>query len=212
MTALWALATIVLFFCVILLANELIKSGQDPVAALLPAPQVSTEPLVVERPTLSLGERDVALYFASPDGRDLMPETRSIEMSDNTVENCRQALEALVSGPSEGLTPILPANTRIRAIYLLESGELVVDLSRELISEFTRYRSAALESLLVYGVVNTVAQPALAGKNEPSIRSVRILLEGQAPQAAFPAHLDLSMPIEPDRSRIVSGIEPRDDA
>jgi len=212
LTALWALGTVVLLFCVFLLANELIKIGEDPVEAILPSPRSAPESVALERPTHTLGAKDVALYFASPDGRDLMPETQSIDYSDSTVENCRIALERLIAGPREALTPILPSNTRIRAIYLLENGELVVDLSRELISEYTRIRSASLESLLVYGVINTLAQPALAGKNEPAIRSVRLLLEGQAPQEAFPAHLNLSTPLEPDRSRIVSGFERRGDA
>jgi len=210
--AIWALGTVILFFCVVLLANELVKMGEDPVGALLPTPQGAAAPPPLERPTTMLGEKDVALYFGSPDGRDLMAETHSLEFSDSTVENCRIALERLVEGPRGSLTPILPANTRVRAIYLLDHGELVVDLSREVISEFARLRSASLESLMVYGVVNTVAQPALAGKNEPAVRSVRLLLEGQAPQEAFPAHMNVSEPLEPDRTRVVAGTERSGDA
>jgi len=104
----------------------------------------------------------------------------------------------LIQGPRDILTPILPAATKIRALYLLDSGELVIDFSRELQSEHARFKSASLESLMIYGVVNTLMQSVLQSKTDPPIRQVRFLVEGSPPQEVFPSHIDLSEPVKAD--------------
>jgi len=200
----WAMATVALVACIGFLARELMREGTDPLAIMRPksdrAP-VGTEPAGSPTPT---GNKEVALYFADAEGRALAPESARIESSDSTVENCRKALEALIHGPRDILTPILPSSTRIRGMYMLDGGELVVDLSMEFTHELKKVRSVSLESLMVYGVVDTLANDALRGGKEGRVTRVRFLIEGSVPRESFPAHLDLSGPIEPD-SRWVAG-------
>lgn len=196
--SIWAMLTLILFFTVALLVNEMIRQGQDPLgfletetqaAGLTPAPSVPAPPG---------SEREVLLYFSSPDGNALAPERRRIALTQSTTENCRLLLQALISGPRDMLSPILPGTARIRALYLLEDGELVVDLSRELLAEHAQFKSMTLEALMFYGMVNTVTQSIVKGEEEPAVQRVRFLIEGLPPQEIFPAHLDLARPLGPN--------------
>lgn len=203
--AVWSMATLVLLFCVVLLVREMIRTGRDPLAALRPEPRPQPgQPAPVGPLDTTPGTRDLTLYFANADAHGLAPETRSLEHGDSTVENCRGALKALIAGPKKPLTPILPANTQIRGLYLLEGGEMVVDFSRELISERGRFTSASTEALMVQGVVNTLTQEAVRGKAGPPVQRVRFLFEGSPPYETFPAHIDLSDPVAPDRDWIAA--------
>jgi hypothetical protein len=196
----WAFVTLVLVFCVILLAVEMVRQGQDPLASVK-----KTAPGAIPPPISGMeaaATKDITLFFASADGRQLAPELGRIDFADSTVENCHKALEALIRGPREPLTPILPSSTKIRGMYLLDQGELVLDLSMELESELKRVRSASLEGLMVYGIVNTLTQPALqAGSGNAQsavVNTVRFLIEGAPPREAFPAHVDVSLPAGPN--------------
>jgi hypothetical protein len=187
--------TLTLAFCVILLVYEMMQQGQNPLAIsnppLLPPPQ-SVPPLVEHREM-----REIPLYFASTDSRLLVGELRSVPMSPHTVDNCRAILEELVAGPHQPLTPIVPPSTQVHAVYLLENGELVVDFSIDLLSR--QQRGASAEALMIYGIVNTLTQPEVAGPEEGPVHSVRFLVEGAPPEESLPrySHLALSYPIGP---------------
>lgn len=203
----WAMATVALVACVGLLVRELMREGGDPLALVKPETKAAPPPQAGSGavPFSAAATREITLYFADAEGKALVAETARIETGDSTVENCRKALEALIHGPRDILTPILPASTRIRGIYLLEHGELVVDFSMEMANELKNVRSASLESLMVYGVANTLASDALrGGKDETGVSRVRFLIEGSAPHENFPTHLDLSGPVKPD-SRWIAG-------
>lgn len=208
--SLWGLATMVLLFMVVFLSMELIKMGGDPVAALKPGAGAA-EQQAAARPTSTIGENEVELYFPAADGSGLEAVGKVLSLTDTTVENCRAALEALIAGPQDAtLVQALPATVRVRALYLLDEGELVVDFSREIWSGQARFRSAALEAQMAYAVVNTVTQQALQSASDPRVREVRFLIEGAAPTDAFPAHLDLSAPLAPDRRWMTAGSAGRD--
>ncbi len=197
--ALWGLFTLILLFSVVLLAYEMLQGGQAPLSTLRPAAndsQFSGSDL--RRSTAQLGEREVLLYFSNRDGTHLRPYTVPLPYSESTVENCRVALDALIAGPSsDQYAPVLPDSVRVRALYLLDDGELVIDLSRELLTDHAAFTGAGQESLLVYGIVNTLTQGALQSNRDPQVRHVRILVEGLYPET-FPAHVDVSEPLPPD--------------
>jgi len=198
--SIWGVVTLVLFFMVVLLVYEMLQNGQQPLASLKmtgaqpAAPQESAE----FRPTNVVGEREIKLYYATPNADALTPQTVKMEYSDSVVENCRKALELLIKAPQDGLTPILPENTTIRALYLLENGELIVDFGQELASEHAQFKSASIETLLLYGVVNTLTQEALQTPNNTVVRKVRLLFDGEAAQETFPAHLNIGEPVMPN--------------
>ena len=197
--ALWGLGTLILLFVVILLVGNMMKSGQDPFDAIRPIEPKTQTAQTIPRTVASLGQRAIQLYFADAEGRTLIPEERVIEFSDSTQENCRRALELLIAGPQDATrAAVFPAQVPLRALYLQESGELVLDFPHELISAGARLKSASFEALLVCAAVNTLTQPALQAKGGLPVRQVRFLFEGTAPQEGFPAHLDLSAPIRPE--------------
>jgi hypothetical protein len=203
--ALWAMATVVLVFAVALLVYELFESGRHPLPPVTEsaAPDTPTRSMMPDAPPR---ERPVTLFFAGSDGLRLAPESRALALGDSTQENARLVLEALVNGPREtARVPILPPTVKVRHVYLLESGELVVDFSSDLRFDPTRPKSASAECLMVYGIVNTLAQEAVAGANDRRITRVRVLFEGSPlDDDAFPEHLDLADAVWPDRSWLAS--------
>ena len=193
----WAMFTLMLLFTVVFLVSEMVKQGQNPIDMLrAEAPASSGD---TPRPRTSvMGSRDVVLYFAREDGLGLAPEERRMTLAPSTVENCRRALKLLCDGPSRGNVGVLPANSTVRALYLLDDGELAVDFSSDIQPDSALERSVTLEALLVYSVVNTLTQAELRGESGPEVRRVRFLIDGSPPQENFPAHFDLSSPIGPD--------------
>jgi spore germination protein GerM len=185
----------------------MVRQGVDPLGLMRaqPAAETAGSGAARPRPAVTTGTREITLYFARTDGQSLQPEPRRIEVTTSTVENCRNALRELVKGPARTLAPVLPANVTVRALYLLNDGELVVDFSRELQPESARERSAAVEALMVYGVTNTLTQPDLRGAEGPAVRRVRFLVEGEAPPESYPAHLDLSLPAGPALHWVAAG-------
>jgi len=210
----WGMFTLVLFFLVVLLVNEMLKGGQDPMAALRAHEEAKAQapPGGVPAPSESLGTREVNLFFAAPDSRRLVAEQHSIAITESTINNCHAVLELLIQGPRGALAPILPPQTKVNALYLLDDGELVVDFSRELQMDHMAFRSAAAEALLAFGVVNTLTQPALQAEGQPPVRRVRFLLEGSRPQETFPAHIDLSQPLGPNSEMLAPAGERTADA
>lgn len=187
----WALFTLVLFFCVALLVREMLRSGRDPLAAIrIPSPTAPSAGTDTPAPNTSLGPREIELFFASPDGRTLAREKRAVECGSSTIENCRAALGALIAGPQTGLTPLLPPSAKTRALYMLPDGELVIDFSSEVKMAHARLKSASLEALFAYGVAATVTQDMVQGTESGPVRRVRLLFDGE-PQDTFPAHLDV---------------------
>jgi spore germination protein GerM len=206
----WGLATLVLLFMVIFLSAELIELGGDPMEALTPGPGENAAGPAA-RPTSTVGEGAVELYFPAADGTGLEAVERTMSLTDSTVENCRAALDALIAGPQQGaMAQALPASVQVRAMYLLDDGELVVDFSREIWSGQARFSSAALEGQMAFSVVNTLTQQSLQTAADPRVGEVRFLIEGAAPTDAFPAHLDLSTPLGPDRRWVKGGTAGRD--
>lgn len=207
--AVWGLLTLVLLFMVVFLSMELIEMGGDPLEALTPDATQSTQQSAA-RPTNVIGENQVDLYFPSADGSGLVAVPKVLSLTDSTVENCRTALAALIEGPQDpALAAAMPQTVQVRALYQLD-GELVIDFSREFWSGQTRFRSAALEAQMAFAIINTVTQQTLQSAADPHVREVRILIEGATPTDAFPAHLDLSAPLGPDRRWMTGGATGRD--
>lgn len=197
---LWAMTTLVLCFVVGMLINQMIKGGTDPMAAFVPEREESTDTIHRAAPEMdALGTKEAVLYFTDGDGRWLTPEPLTIEYTRHTIENCRTALKGLLKGPqNELLFPVLPEQTEVRALYLRPDGELIVDLSSEMLTSQNRPRSAEMEALMVYGIINTLVQPVLQAPEDVAVKTVRFLFDGATPQESFPAHLDLSAALEPD--------------
>lgn len=206
---LWAWATLILCFVLVLIINHMISEGRDPLAALQGESDAFPENIdTPDTVASSLGTRDILLYFASSQGKMLATETALIEYAPRTVENCRTALQSLIAGPKqEFLLPLMPDQSSLRGLYLRTNGELVIDLSTEMLLANNRPRSTEMEALMVFGIVNTMMQPPLQGEDGLTVKQVRFLFDGGAPQEIFPAHIDLSEPLVQDRRWVQAGYE-----
>lgn len=198
--ALWGMATLVLLFTVGLLAIVMAQKQQE-LTELSAAPE---GPFPTEGESFSSRPaRGIRLYYAHPDRTALQAEMRLVDLTDRTVENCRRVLNALIEGPRDRLGAVLPPATKIRGLYLLDSGELIIDFSREL--EAGQVKSASAELLMAQAIANSLCQAALRGEDERAVLSVRFMLEGSPAQDTFPVHIDLSAAVQPDSSLIDSG-------
>jgi hypothetical protein len=83
-----------------------------------------------------------------------------------------------------------PAGTRLLALYELDGGQVVVDLS----GEIRQLKGSAGEQWAVAALVDTLAL------DRPKLRGVRILVDGQPGETL--GHLDLSEPFAPVQSML----------
>lgn len=191
--SMWGVLTLVLLFTVTFLFFRLAQRERDLEAVA---------PLIESRGTVSRVVDDgdlpqVRLFFAHPNELRLVGESRGIPLTESTRENCRAVVQALVDGPASATAPTLPPVTEVRAIYLLDSGELILDFSRAI--DVPEMRSAAAEWLMVQSLAHTLTQPSLQGAKDRAVTSIRILYEGSpADQGSFPGHILLSQPVRPD--------------
>jgi hypothetical protein len=88
-----------------------------------------------------------------------------------------------------------PAGTRLLALYELEGGQVVVDLS----SEVRQLKGSAGEQWAVAALVDTLAL------DRPKLQGVRILVDGQPGESL--GHLDLSEPFAPILSMLPEKVE-----
>lgn len=140
-----------------------------------PTPSASGSNIKTEKTVLTL-------YFASQDGRYLVPEKREIAKTDQPV---RAALEELIIGPKDsGLVKTVSPTTKIRDIKI-KNHTAYVDFSQAFVREHGG--GSANEIITIYSVANTVTE-------FPDIQQVLFLVEGKA-LGTLSGHLDLTDPV-----------------
>lgn len=133
-------------------------------------------------------EESFFLYFAEREGRFLTSEERTVSTAKDPWQLSQKIIAALIEGPERGSTRTIPADTRLRAVYITTPKTAVVDFSRAIRGE---PKGAAAELLTVYSVVNSLAV------NIPEVDAVRILIEGNRAET-LSGHIDISEPLTPD--------------
>lgn len=117
--------------------------------------RLTPEQIVLSDIGASASTMDLQLYFASGDGRYLLPETRSVTFREES-ELPEYLLRQLLEGPkSKGLSQAIPANTVLLDIGVTD-GVCVVELSAEFADNAPQ--SAQGERLAVFSIVNTLTQ------------------------------------------------------
>lgn len=139
----------------------------------------------------SVERKTVTLFFQSDDDDLLHPEAREIAAGPSAAEEAERALAELIKGSAKDLVSPLPAETRVRQVFVTKDGIAYVDFGREIMEKFSYGSSSELAA--VYAVVNTLAF------NFKSIKKVAILVEG-AEKETLGGHIDLTQPFFPDYS------------
>lgn len=149
----------------------------------IPKPQLP--PAVEEH----VSKKTVTLFFLSEEDDKLHREIREIDSRPSIVEEAEQILAELIKGSNKGLLSPLPAQTRIRQIYISSDGVAYVDFSKDLVEKFSYGSSAELSA--VYAIVDSLAF------NFKSIKKVAILIEGSE-RETLGGHIDISKVLVPN--------------
>lgn len=118
----------------------------------------------------ALGEtRNVTVYFADGDGKNLVPQERQIA---KTLSLARETLNELLKGPDNGsgLQSVIPKGTVLLDINIKDETA-IIDLSKEIQKPVAKVSP----ELTVYAIVNTLTQ-------FPTIKMVKFRVEGQPVQ------------------------------
>lgn len=129
----------------------------------------------------------VTLYFANED-KKLQPELRTAEVGTN-IEH--YIVEQLIKGPySEGLSPVLPADTKINGTSTVDNV-CYVDLGAEFMKKSD---SPETDALAVYSIVNSLTRLSNVAKVQILADSVRV--------SETKGGIDLSHPLEQNNAFI----------
>jgi spore germination protein GerM len=139
----------------------------------------------------SPGRKTVTLFFLSDDDDLLHRESREIVAGPSAADEAERALAELVKGSEKNLVSPLPAETRIRQVFITREGVAYVDFGREITEKFSYGSSSELAA--VFAVVDTLTF------NFKSVKKVAILVEG-AEKETLGGHVDLTQPFLPDYS------------
>lgn len=158
-----------------------------------PQPE-SAHPYVAENPIFppSAPVKKVRLFFPSmvKDGL-LEAEEREIHSSDISAIEAKEIVAELIKGSQEHRESAIPAQTKLREVFVAEEGLAYVDLTRDVVDAHPG--GLTQEVSTIYAIVNALTE------NIPSIQRVQILVEG-AEVETLAGHMDLSHAYERDLS------------
>jgi spore germination protein GerM len=129
----------------------------------------------------------VHLYFSDKDNSFLKAETRDLFHSDNLSEFGKNILEALIEGPKTGLMRTIPADTTLKAFYVIRDGTAYIDMSDTI--RDAHPGGVESELLTIYSMVNSLAL------NIPEIDAVKILISGKEAMT-LNGHIDVRFPFK----------------
>jgi spore germination protein GerM len=127
------------------------------------------------------------LYFSDKDNQFLIAEERALKHPENPAFFARSIVEALIKGPQKGLIRTIPADTKIRAIYVTQEGICYVDLNSNIADKHPGGIKSELFS--IYSIVNSVVL------NVPEVEAVKILINGDESET-LAGHIDLKVPVK----------------
>ena len=184
---------------ILLLAAALLwRLDSRRAAAPAPSPAAETAapsgtPALARSPTFASEEnqREVTLFFESPEGEDLVPEKRKIFLTETVTDQARQTVRELIEGSRSGLVATIPQAAELREVYLSKNGTAYVDFSQSFVDGHSGGSSAEIDT--VFSLVDTLTF------NFPEIKRVKILVEWEE-RTTLKDHLDLSRAYVADMS------------
>jgi hypothetical protein len=180
-----------LYFIALLFASVFATWG---FLRLRSAPPRAVVPTTVETaPVVEAAHITATLFYASSDGRALVPVKRDVPLASNIVEQGRQILMVQLQDAPQPYLRVVPTGTSLRAFYVTDRGDAFVDMSPEIVS---RHPGGSLNELMtVYALVNAVIA------NLPAIQRVQLLVDGKEVDT-IAGHVDARRPLERDTSLV----------
>jgi spore germination protein GerM len=115
--------------------------------------------------------REITLYFGNPESDGLKEFKNKIFESEQQINQVKQVLLLLLSGPEQNGMRVIPEGTVLRDVYFDATGTVYVDLTQEI--SLNSQGGSTAEYLTVYSILNTVFE------NFSWVRGVRILVDGK---------------------------------
>lgn len=137
--------------------------------------------------TIYNNKQVVYLYFADKSKPFLTAEERELTCSNNPAVLGKAIIEALINGPQQDLMRTIPADTRLRALYLTRKGVAYVDITDNIRAQHPG--GSESELLTIYSIVNSLVL------NIPEITTVKVLIDGTE-SMTLAGHIDLRFPFK----------------
>jgi len=129
----------------------------------------------------------VHLYFVDKKNTFLMAEEKTLFHPDDPVEFGSIIIDALIKGPQKELMRTIPANTKLRALFITQNGTAYVDLTENVTAEHPG--GSKSEIITIYSIANSLIL------NIDEINTVKILINGREADT-LAGHIDLSSPFK----------------
>ena len=168
-----------LFVLLVVLVMVFFWGGRDDKRSYTPVDTVSdTPPLLTE----ALETKKIVLFFLSEQDDLLHPEERELIFDTVVVNQAKLVIEELIKGSLQEKISPLPAETKLREIFITSKGIAYVDFSKELHDNHPSGSTA--EICTIFAVVNSLTY------NFKTIKRVYILIDG-GEQETLQGHIDL---------------------
>ena len=126
------------------------------------------------------------LFYVSDDGLRLVGVERDVPYAEQPVDQAREILAAQMTPVTAPLVSAVPAGTVLRALFLTETGQAYVDLSRDVAAA---HPGGSLNELLtIYTIVHALTF------NLPKVTAVQLLVDGKEVDT-LAGHVDLRRPL-----------------
>jgi spore germination protein GerM len=162
-------------------------TNTQPQAA--PTPHAGVAPTASSTPAAEVADARkirATLFYVAENGVQLVPVDREVGYADETSEQARLLLEALIKPVEAPMVSAIPTGVTLKTVLLSEKGDAFVDFSPEL---STNHTGGSLDELLtVYAIVDTLTV------NLPAIARVQILIDGKEADT-LAGHIDLRRPL-----------------
>jgi len=130
---------------------------------------------------------DLTIWFASRQEDALVAEKRRLPPLQSPVERARASLQELIAGPKGDALRTIPAEVKIRELFIDTQGAAYVDFT-EGFSQ-THPGGPWAELLTLRSIMQTLVA------NVPEIKRVQILIEGHEMET-LAGHIDIRRPLD----------------
>ena len=141
-------------------------------------PAAASSPSAVRKITATL-------FYVSEDGMSLVQVQREVPFGATPAEQARAIIEAQLT-PVAPQVSAIPADVKLRDVFVTERGDAFVDLSGDVTA---RHAGGSLNEIFtVYSIVNALTV------NLPAVTRVQILVDGKEVDT-LAGHVDLRHPL-----------------
>ena len=163
------------------------QSSKPPATASMAPPTAVAPPSTsAAAPETDARKIRATLFYVAENGVQLIPVDREVGYADETSEQARLLLDALIKPPEAPMVSAIPEGVTLKTVLLSEKGDAFVDFSAEL---STKHTGGSLDELLtIYSIVDTLTV------NLPAIARVQILIDGKEADI-LAGHIDLRRPL-----------------